>query len=326
MKVFALIVLSFFSYDIYSFELEGEYKASWVGIEVIGPDLEERESVRKALPIKIGDTFEASEAKKYSSLCSRIIKEQTAFTEAVCSILWYGDGAAYLIVDFPEKSATGGFRAIPSKPGDISRLPTQLIDLYQQWDQRASLLMSSDEFPIEVCKVDFIDYEDPILHALALKLKKSATENSNIILDIIRYSQNPKERQRAATLFSWARSVKNLTLLLEWDLFADPDARVRNDIARSFVGYVNTVDDQDLLQTLTQAYCKQISLPTHGDRNKGLMSIEGILRKNSSLASKITPDCKRTIGYLQKASILDSVYGPASEIMDVINAHELVNG
>ena len=325
MKVFisflSLIVVSLCLNDAYSFELENDYKAEWAGIELIVPDLRLKEELRNFVPIKIGDTFKASEARQFSNLCSDQIKEKTAYREVSCSILWYGDGMAYLIVDVPENASKKYFREIPVKKTKMLQLPEVLNTLYKQWEARFSFLMSSQQYPIEIFKDEYIDYEDPVLHGLALKLKEAASKNINILLDIINYSHSVEERRKAATLFSWARGVKNLELILNWEILADPDPTVRNNIARSFANYMHTIKKNDnLLKKFINAYCDQALLPKFSDRNKALFAIKDILENNPNLASSVTSDCKRHIEYLQKESVLPNIHEPAKGIMNIINS------
>ena len=302
----------------YSFHIENDYQSKWAGIEVIDSQNISMHKIRQLLPIQVGDTFIARDAKHYVSLCRDIIRENTSYGETLCSILWYGDETVYLIVDLLGKSENHIFRKIPTKNTEIHKIPNELNLLYKKWNDHASALMSSGNFPIENFDNGFRDFDDPILHNLAIKLKKFATKYNSILLDIVHYSENNIERQKAADLLSWGKVVDNIHFIIDWNLLEDPDMTVRNNIARSFLHSIHHSNDQVMLKNLIQAYCSQAKLPTHGDRNKALYSIKEILEEHPTLISAINSECKSRISYLSKVSILENVKEPAKEILAIL--------
>lgn len=301
-----------------SFEIKSDYKSKWAGIEVIGSQNISSQKVRQLLPIHIGDTFIAADAKHYTTLCRDIIRQNTPYNESTCSILWYGDETVYLIVDLLDKNEPLRFREIPEKNTAVHKIPDELNVLYEKWNDHASILMSSGSFPTENFDNGFRDFNDPVLHNFALKLKKMSTKYNSILLDIVHYSKDNIERQKAADLLSWGKVVDNIHFIIDWNLLNDPDSTVRNNIARSFLYFVHKANDEVLLKNLIQAYCSQAKLPTHGDRNKALYSIKEILEEHPKLNTAINPECKNNISYLSNVSILENVQGPAKDILVIL--------
>ena len=317
-KEIAIFICLMLSQKAFSFEIKSDYKSKWAGIEVIGSQSLPAKKIRELLPIRIGDTFIAADAKHYKNLCIDIIRKNTAFDETTCSILWYGDETVFLIVDLLDKNSINVFRKIPKKKAPVSKIPNELNLLYEKWNSHASTLMSSGNFPIENFDNDFRDFEDPILHGFALKLRAMATKYNNNLLDIIHYSEDNIERQKAADLLSWGRVVDNIHFIIEWNLLNDPDITVRNNIARSFLHFVHRANDQILLKNLIKGYCAQAKLPTHLDRNKALLSIKEILEAHPKLISAISFECKSNITYLSEASIVENVKDPAKDILAIL--------
>jgi hypothetical protein len=317
LKKISILICLILSQEAFTFELKNDYKSKWAGIEVIGSPRGSAHKIRELLPIRIGETFIAANAKHYKNLCHDILRKSTTFNESNCSILWYGDETAYLVVDLLDKNANNTFREIP-KTSITPKIPKNLNALYKKWNDHASALMTKGDFPIENFDNGFRDFENPVLHNYALELKEIATKHNNILLNVVHYSTDNIERQKAADLLSWGKIVDNIHFIIDWSLLTDPDPTVRNNIARSFLHFVHQIEDELLLKNLLQAYCAQATLPTHGDRNKALYSIQEILEKHPKLISAINSECSSNISYLSEVSILENIQEPAKDILAIL--------
>lgn len=285
----------------------------------MGTDPVTAQKIRKLVPIKIGDNFRASEAKHICSLCKKRINKNIKIKNAGCSIVWFGDNVAYLIVEVP-KSHNASFRVLPYKTSTITVIPNELNTIFLKWEKRMSFLMSNGNFSMEKMDFGYRGSNDPILHELAVTLTYLVPKYNQAILDVLRYSPDVKERQKAAALLAWSNHDENLHYVLEWDLLSDPDKGVRNDVARSFSAFMNKIEDEKLLTSLIPAYCKQASFPNHTDRNKALYSILGILNNHPKLVNAVNPECKKNIDYISKTSILENIKNPAKDILSIIEA------
>ncbi len=293
--------------------IDDNYKGRWEGIEVVGVDHHTAQKIRNKMPFKRGDVFLITDDDKYMEICQKNVNEIIPSGAARCGFTLFTDGIVYLNIDIP-KAQSDNFRKIPSKNGKIAILPDELRHLYDAWNKRMSTLQSSGTFPNERYDNGFRDSDDPVLHEIALKLNKVSWKHNDNLLDIVHYSPDVSQRRVAATLLAWSRHPENLALILKWDLLMDPDIGVRNYVARAFTYSITDIRDRTLLKNLLPAYCKQVALPTHTDRNKALYSILGILKNDITLASNISPECKDTITYISEISILDNVGGVAKDI------------
>ena len=173
-KIILFLCLTF-SQIAFPFVIDSDYQSKWAGIEVIDTsNTVNVEEIRQLLPINLGEVLIAKDAKQFSSLCCSIIREKTSFKESLCSILFYGDGAVYLIVDLLSKEELHVFRKIPQKSTPVPKIPKKLNALHEKWNNHASSLMSSGNFIKENFENGFRDFEDPVLHRYALQLNQMA--------------------------------------------------------------------------------------------------------------------------------------------------------
>jgi len=306
--------------------IENSYRGNWAGIEVIGIDSVTAQKLRKLIPFQKGGDFALADIQKYKSKCQEIIKKNVPNSEGRCSCVLFDDKKVFLVADIfhnDAKSKISLFRTIPKKKhGKISKLPKKLHDPYVSLEEKRSFHLSQGKFPLEIIKDGYLDYEDPTLHALAVQLSKYASEYNDILLDIIHYSKDAEERRTAAILFSWAKHPENIDLILKWNILFDPDTGVRNNIARSYVFVMQDVKNKSLLKKLIPIYCKQVTIPSHTDRNKALTSIFEILQADKEILPIIDKECKATIKYMSEISILNNVGGVAKEIIKLFDDAE----
>lgn len=312
-----------FSQMLFSFEIDDDYLSKWAGIEIIGTDSTTANKIRSLDIITIGNTFPIHKAKYYCEKCKKIIQKKTEFKNAHCGLVLYGDEGAYLTVETNGKhSARKIFRDIPITKKGIIQIPNELNEVFVKWESRMSFLLSSGNFAVEKPNDNFRDSDDPILHELAVQLSKLVPKYNHAILEVVHYSPDIQERQKAAQLFAWSNHSENLPYVLEWNLLLDPDSGVRNDVARSFSTFMEKIKDEPLLIKIIPTYCKQANLPSHSDRNKALISLLNILKSHPTLTSTLNDnkDCKANITYISNMSILENVRDPAKDILKILEA------
>jgi hypothetical protein len=315
LKSIMLLFCSFYSQILFSFQVDNNYVSKWAGIEVIGTDAATAEKIRTLDIVTIGSTFKAQKAKHYCEKCKKIIRSKTKFKNAYCGLVWYGDQTAYLTVETEGKQIHNNLlRTIPENQNAIVKIPEELNEVFLKWESRMSALMFSRNLDKST------DSNDPLLHELEVKLSKLVPTYNHTILDVIHYSPDVIERQKAAQLFTWSNHAENLPHVLEWDLLLDPHPGVRNDVARSFSSSMEKIKDEELLKKLMPVYCKQAALPSHTDRNKALYSILNIIKTHPNLISTLNENipCKKNITYISNVSILENVRDPAKDILKII--------
>jgi len=323
LKFSVLIIPLFFSHTAKSTLIDGGYKGTWAGIEIIGVEPDLAQEIKMLIPFQIGSNFVLADMQKYKSVCQEIIKNYFPTLDGHCSCVLYKDKKVFLVMDVissKTRNKSNIFRIIPKKEhGTVPKLPQKLYETYQALEEKRSLLISKGTFPKEKTNDGYIDYDDTTLHNLAFKLSKYVPKYNDVLLDIVHYSTDVEERRTAAILFSWAQHPDNMDLVLKWNILFDPDAGVRNNIARSYVFIMQDMRNKILLKKIIPIYCKQAELPTHTDRNKALVSMLEIFQGNKELARILNPECEANIRYISKVSILDNVGGIAKEIVKLID-------
>lgn len=313
--LFSVLIFSLCSIS-FSNEIYPEFKGEWSGIEVMGVDQSTAEIIRKLVPIKKGDPFSSAENNKFKQWCSNI-KINIAAKDVHCSFIGYENRQFFYNIEVtPNNEKEYKFRHIPKTSNNTYKVPETLKTLLSKYDNRFFAMMAEDNFPHEIKGKRYADYHDPELHALVQKLIIQVKKNNQKILNILRFSNDEKEREKAAQLLAWSTNDNNLAYILKWDLFNDPDPGVRNDLSRSIYRSLDYIKDKNLINRALPIYCEQAALRSHTDRNKALSSIQKILRKHPDLYVSIDNECIQTIQYIADTSILINSGGIAKDILN----------
>lgn len=323
-KVTVVIYGLFFSLELFAIQISDEFKAVWSGIEIIGTDKITANRIRNDIQLPIGNLYTASEAEKYRSICNNL-KDNYFIGDLNCSFLLCGGGEGeaevYLMIDVIPKSASKDqYRKILQLGKTNKVIPNKLDTLYVKMNERLSYLMSNNMDVSENYNNGHIDFSDPTLHKIALKLAKLCEQNNDLLLEIIRVSPDIEQRRRASFFLSWTTKLSNIAYIEKWNLMFDSDAGVRNNISRAYSSRMSQVNDLDLLRKLIPVYCKMAALPSHTDRNKALFSLSGLLEVHPELISSFEPECINRILYISEMSILDNVGGEAKKIINDIRS------
>ena len=315
-KYFLLVCLICFIKILNASTTDNEFKGTWAGIEVMGCDAKTAQIVRNLIPIEKGTPFYADK-EQFNSWCD-LVKGKINAKDINCGFIGFLKGEYYFDVEIiPHGTKETTFRSIPKLSTKSPTVPRNLEKLYEQWDQHFLTMIKTGVNPYEEYKNGFLDYQDPYLHEVALKLANSTYRYNDILLKVIRYSQDPNQRCMASSLLAWSKHPNNIEYILKWDLLNDPDENVRNDLARSLSFTLVDVKDKKLLNDSISMFCKQATLPSHGDRNKAVVSLQDILNKHKDLVIS-DDECKQTLTYISQNSILPNVGGVAKTILTTI--------
>lgn len=302
-----------------SLEIDDSLKVTCAGIEVLGVDSQTADSVRKLSVLQVGDELLLKDAEQYTDKTIEAIKNQLISKEVYRSYMVLGDRRFYLVLDIlPKGSHKALYRTIPPYALPIPKMPEELSILYDNLIHRFSDRFSKEVYHGESYSKGYIDYEDPIMHEIAVKLSVLAKKHNDDLLTIIHYSNDSDERVKAAHLLSWSQHPTNLRYIANADLLMDPNSGVRNYVARSYIYFMDRVEDKSLITNILPGYCKMVALPSHADRNKSLGCIRSILKAHPEFASAIDPLCKRNIAYIAEMSILENVGGYAKDILELM--------
>lgn len=307
----------------YSLETTENFHGVWAGIEVMGCDKNTANKIRKLIPIQNGMSFNSLNKEELHSWCENI-KKEIPYLNIKCGFIGYLEGNYYFNVEVLSNNLyKNNFRVIPSEKS-VPVLPHKLEKLHDELENYIINAIQTGVDPKENYDKGYLDYKEPKMHAVALKLSYSVRRYNNTILNILRCSNDSKQREKAATLLSWAKKPNNLHKIIEWDLLNDPDPNVRNNLTRSISFEFETIKEKTLLKKIIPLLCKQATLPSHGDRNKALVSLKSILENNPTISSEINHECNATLEYISESSVLPNAGGIAKELLNKIKANDNV--
>lgn len=193
------------------------------------------------------------------------------------------------------------YREIPAEPIQDVAVPQKLVALQAQWNQ--------------TLKYQQIIENQPQLEQLSQALSEYVNKYNSTLLYIVRYSKDPVQRSQAAELLSWSSNPKNINFILEWDLMNDPEDSVRHHLVRTVSSQLNTINDKSILRKSIYAFCQQTTLPSDMDRNKALFLLQRILSKHQDLTASLHDECRSSISYISRTTILPNVSVVAKDIL-----------
>ncbi|MCS5707288.1 HEAT repeat domain-containing protein [Candidatus Berkiella cookevillensis] len=306
-------IIFFYIPHAYAIKIDETFNANWTGIEVVDTDHETAEKIRNHIKLPIGTPVIYSEVEKYKSSCKKFNENSINLN---CSFLLYSDGSAYLNVEVVSNNNGNIYRDIPITKNKNLKIPKKLDLFYEEFDERLSFLMTNNMEIDENYHNCYLDFSDPILHGISKKIAQQCQIYNDLLLKIIRFSHNIEERRKAAILLSWSCDPNNLSYIVKWGLLFDPDAKVRNNLARAYSSRISSEKDITSLESLIPIYCNMMSFPTHMDRNKALFSMNEIIDKYPELSGSIHPKCINRISHIGEMSILENVRDEAKEILN----------
>ncbi|MCS5709108.1 HEAT repeat domain-containing protein [Candidatus Berkiella cookevillensis] len=290
-------------------------KVTCAGIEVMGVDHDTAKEIRKLSTMQVGDVFRLLASNEYCEESIEQVKNKLSVEDMKCSFMALSNGDFYFVLDVLPTNSAIMYRTIPECSQKIKQLPKKLVFLYNKLNERRIELMHNRVDHEEYYDKGFLDFDDPIMHDIALKLSVLAKKHNDDLLKILHFSKDVEERETAGILLSWSQHPSNLSYIAKANLLQDPNSAVRNNVARSYIHFMSLVKDKSALRDIMPAYCKMAMLPLHSDRNKALYSIREIIKNHPDIISAIDPECKNNISYIAEMSILNNVGGVAKQIL-----------
>jgi hypothetical protein len=283
-----------------------------VGIEVIGTREASLEAVRARLAVPMGEAYDKEVAARLTADCAAMA-EPLSLGGVRCAPLRKTGEGAYLVVDVVERSEPERLASAPAPTGDVA-LPAELADAYRRLEEGyTERLMAGRPVP-ESADAGYLDFADPELHAIALELLAAVPPQRDLLLRTVEEDRDAADRARAATLLHWAPD-KPASIAAVHRLLDDPDETVRNDVSRFMLFHLAEVEDRALLREVVVSLSRQLSLPSHGDRNKALYGLAAVLDAAPDLAPFVEERAGPWIRRLAVQSVLSNVGGVAVELL-----------
>lgn len=312
MKIQFLLLLSFLS--SLSFSAGPEWK--WTGFEILGNHTVSKDVLISEIPVKIG-TPSVVDLELWMKWCAKI-KEKHSFYFTDCNIVKNSDFTAYFTLDVVEKGEEyrAQFRPAPTKTIELAN--PEVLQVYKALQDRLWELFNNGTPSKEFVTKEYLDYEDPKMHELVLKLAKLAPLYQENILAVLELDSDGPKRMQASDLLNWVGNTKQTVMKVSL-LLDDPHAGARNQMSRFMMHFsANVTSPVDQLK-LVDRLLLQANRPSHGDRNKALYNLIELAQKHKPLRVYIKTGGEKLITYIAKTSVLSNVAGAAEELLKLIN-------
>jgi hypothetical protein len=295
-----------------------DFHGTWQGIEVIGGNEILANQIRQIIPLKIGSPICLTE-EPLKEWCQKV-NVQISPLSAKCNLVGYpGQKHYYYIVDVINITDLNPYRKIEKNKLNNLCIPKKLYSVFKELNTKRFKALVSGVPSGENFKKGYVDYSDPKLKKLTHFLGKNVPKHNTLLIDVITYSLNIEHRKDASTMLSWAKLSENqIEQIIDKNLLMDPDGAVRNNLTRSLSFYFNNIFDNHLTKKIIHSCCQQMNLPSHGDRNKALISIDQVLMANPQATQLVPPECQKDLKYISKMSILPNVGLIATELLNKI--------
>jgi hypothetical protein len=282
------------------------------GIEVLGNKFIARDEVLKGFPISIGTPF-GSDLMPFKTWCNEL-EERLHVPFARCSIVGYGGGKVYAVIDVVEENEKNKL-TIQSKATlrDLALDPS----IYKLSKQFTTVWIEKLRQNVDVTHTltsnAFLDFRDPELKTISNQLLTLTPIQKQEIFNVLEYSSNESQRAEAAKLLSWCGDP-NSAMDVAIRSIRDDNLSVRNNLVQFisyFFEYLKLPDIESLIASLVW----QLDMPSHSDRNKALGVLYLLIQKQPELKSTIHKLAGEKITYIAKNSVLPNVGGLAQKIL-----------
>lgn len=320
-KIFFTIFLIFSSSFAFGNTADiSEFHGTWQGVEVIGCDKTMAKQIREIIPLKIGSPLNLTE-EALKKWC-KTVNNEIAPLKAECSFVGYPkEKHFYYVVDVINPSDLVPYRKIEINQLNNLTVPKKIYSVFKELNTKRFKALVSSIPAGENFKKGYVDYSDPNLQKFTRILAKNVPKHNLLLIDVITHSSNVEQRRDASTLLSWAKlSISQIEEIINRNLLNDPDEAVRNNLTRSLSFYFKNTFEPNLGKKIIHSCCEQINFPSHGDRNKALISIDQIISSNPQAKKIIQLECQKNLKYISEMSILPNVGLIATDILNKIEA------
>lgn len=275
--VLLLIVLLFASV------VRGQEKPKRIGeIEFYGYAGLDVDKVRAAMPVHEGDPFTTSD-DIFLETINRVKKEITRVTghppTDVAAVCCDAQGNYMIYIGLLSNSIRAArYNPVPKLK---LRLPTRIVELYQESNQLSSVLVRKGVASEDDSK-GYALSSDANLRANQLAMREYALSHERVLRRVLRSSADSEQRTIAANLLGYARQSRAQIADLVWASH-DVDDGVRNDAIRA-LGVLAASSPKVASQVRPEGFIDMVSSGSWTDRNKaGFLLNELSKRRDSKL-------------------------------------------
>ncbi len=301
------LLFFFLSFSLMAFSQESK----WTGFEIVGSRSVSKEKITRLVPLRLGDPFHYDQVQ-WDKWCETI-HATFQFAAAQCSAMGFLDFRSYFVISIVEKGQEYRLRFRKTPDQTVPIQDPELFTLYDQLMKRLWELFHQGISSEEFTHGDYLDFKDPQMHTLVMKLVERAPAARENLLRIIRFHKETSVRATAAWLLCWAGNPQD-SISRVFDLLDDPEMLVRNDISRFMTHWISQLSEQAGYRKLIDALVLQIKRPSHADRNKGLINLLSYLRTHREAIAYFKGVGMDEVRHIARNSVLDNVGALAHEL------------
>ena len=282
MKLILLLIVLLFAPVV-----RGQDKPKRIGeIEFYGYAGLDVEKVRAAMPVHEGDPFTTSDDIFFETI-NRVKKEIKRVTghppTDVAAVCCDAQGNYMIYIGLLGNSTkTSRYNPVPKLK---LRLPTRIVELYQQSNELSSVLVRKGVASEDDSK-GYALSNDATLRAKQLAMRAYALSHERLLRRVLRSSSDPEQRTVAAHLLGYARQSRAQIADLVWASH-DVDDGVRNDAIRA-LGVLAASSPKVAKQISPEGFIDMVSSGSWTDRNKaGFLLNELSKRRDPKLLSQL---------------------------------------
>jgi hypothetical protein len=163
----------------------------------------------------------------------------------------------------------------------------------------------------------WLDYTQPDMHAVVEEMRVAVPPRREELLRVLADNPTGADRARAAWLLNWAGD-EAATVARVLPHLDDPHGVTRNDVSRYVLHYVEGVEDPAAQRAVVDALARQLSRPSHGDRNKAAYGLAVLLEAHPHLAPYAEERAAPWLRRIAEQSVLENVGGAAQEVLALL--------
>lgn len=241
----------------------------YVGLDV--------EKVRVAMPVHEGDPFTTSD-DIFLETINRVKKEIKRVTGRpptdVAAVCCDAQGNYMIYIGLLGNSIrTSRYNHVPKLK---LRLPTRIVELYQESNQLSSVLVRKGVASKDDSK-GYALSSDANLRANQLTMRAYALGHERLLRRVLRSSADPEQRTVAANLLGYARQSRAQIADLVWASH-DVDDGVRNDAIRA-LGVLAASSPKVASQIPPEGFIDMVSSGSWTDRNKAAFLLNELSKR-----------------------------------------------
>jgi hypothetical protein len=290
-------------------------------IELTGISISKSELMPVLNTYKIEEITIDQDTRKLLPQMANALKEHLNALAVYCDIVWFSSSERYIIIDVVEKGDEKRIqcRVIPQR--SIACDFGEVFIWHEELYKGIFALIKAGK-SVEERWNGHLDFADEYLHAIAEKLAKHIPQCKDILLEILEHDSDDQKRKIAASLLNWSLGEYEKTLGKVMVLLDDPHSEVRNNISRFILQAVQHegIKSASLRRDLITHLVKQLSRPSHGDRNKSIYALLFLAQKYPEERAYIKEQDK-LIKSIAETSILPNVNKPACLLLSLLTPY-----